>query len=123
MTQATAAPKEATGQTGRAAAIAAIYAFAHWLIEHPEVPYPTRMSATWWTHAADEADEATRLAGLVAVADALGDRVIGGGVGSNGVVLFSHEIAREREHGIDIDYVGAMTTDAYERQRSAGKGF
>ncbi|MDQ1700675.1 MAG: hypothetical protein QOG34_2538 [Frankiaceae bacterium] len=117
MTQALAAPEQ-TGPTGRAARIAAIYAFAHWLIEHPDVPAPTRVTATWWTHVAEEVDEPTRIAGLTAVAEQLGERVIGE---PTKVMLFAHRIAGEQEHGIDIEYQGAITTDAYERQRAAGR--
>jgi hypothetical protein len=118
MTQATEAPAELTGPTGRAAKIAAIYAFAHWLIEHPDVPAPTRITASWWTHVAEEVDEPTRMAGLQAVADQLGERVSGN---PTSVYLFSHRVASEDQHGVGIDYQGAMTTDAYERQRAAGR--
>lgn len=59
---------KATGE--RARRIAAVRELADWLEQHPDVPMPERVMAWTTVSAWDEVDEATRVAGVIAFADA-----------------------------------------------------
>jgi hypothetical protein len=100
----------------RAARIAAIYMFAHWLVEHPEVPMPDHIMATWWPNRDDEVDQATRYAAVQAVADQLGDVQYGTDYGDHSP-QFDHHVTEPSVHGIKIIYRGTTFSDDYYGRR------
>ena len=95
----------------RAVRIAAIYSFAHWLIEHPEVPVPESISGHWHYMPHDEADEFVRVAAVESVAKKLGEDMYGGRPEDGIAPQFTHYLANTREHGIDISYTGRAILD------------
>ena len=101
---------------GRAARIAAIYMFAHWLVEHPEVPMPDHIVATWWPDRTDEVDQATRYAAVQAVADQLGVPEYGRECGDRSP-QFDYRVSTPDVHGIEIIYRGSTFSDDYYGRR------
>jgi hypothetical protein len=73
-----------TGYMERDEAIRDIHKFADWLTAHPEAPFPNVIYATYQVTEQDEADEATRVAGVLAAMKRLqirpyeGERVVQG---------------------------------------------
>jgi hypothetical protein len=100
---------------GRAARIAAIYMFAHWLIEHTDVPVPNIM-ATWSLDQHDEVDQATRYAAVDAVAELLDAREYGRNYGDQSP-QFDYVVAAPEVHGIEIIYRGTTFSDDYYGRR------
>lgn len=92
----------------RASRIAAIYAFGHWLVEHPEVPAPTSITAMHHSYPADEADEATRFAAVDALARAFGTEMYPQDKPSQ----FTHEVIPHETGGCGVFYTGAYVSDA-----------
>lgn len=101
---------------GRAAKIAAIYMFAHWLIEHADVPVPDAILATYGPDMGDEVDQATRYAQIESLADQLDVRDYGRDYGDRSP-QFDYVVADDKVHGIEIVYRGTtFSNDYYERK-------
>lgn len=103
-------------QPGRAAQIAALYMFAHWLVAHPEVPMPTMITATYTVSFSDEPDQATRYAAVDQLAERLGCREYGREYGDNSP-QFDLPIANPRVHGLEIIYRGTTHSDGFYGHR------
>lgn len=115
MTQASTTTELPGRQPGRAARIAALFMLAQWFVEHPEIPMPTSIIATWVTDAQDEPDQATRYAAVHAIADQLDAREYGSNYGDQSP-QFDYEVASKATHGVEINYRGTTFSDAYYRR-------
>jgi hypothetical protein len=102
-------------QPGRAARIAAVYMFAHWLIEHPDVPVPN-IIASWMPGPDDEVDQATRYAMIDTLAEQLGAREYGRDYGDQSP-QFDFVVADQKVHGIEIIYRGSTFSNDYYGRR------
>lgn len=112
MTQASNTTELPGRQPGRAARIAALFMLAQWFVEHPEIPMPTSVIATWITDAQDEPDQATRYAAVHAIAEQLDAAEYGSNYGDQSP-QFDYEVASKATHGVEINYRGTTFSDAY----------
>lgn len=90
----------------RAARVAAVHAAADWLADHPEVPFTTVL-ISYHVSAADEVDEATRVAGVLSVLRPLDPDLIEGEHTVQGDV----DLTTNESHGILITYRAAAFKD------------
>lgn len=118
MTQAEAHPAELPNrQPGRAAKIAAIHMLANWFTEHPDAPMPITVLATYYVMPEDEPSDGVRMQDVEHVAACLDARLYPlDSVGRpERSWQFSHLIADDKTHGVDIEY-----RVAYIPERFAG---
>lgn len=112
MTQASNTAELPGRRPGRAAQAAALFMFVHWLIEHPEIPMPTDIMATWRLEPGDEIDQATRYAAVTAVAEQLDATQYGTERGARSP-QFDYVVAAPDVHGLAITYRGSTLPDEF----------
>jgi hypothetical protein len=105
------APELPAAKPGRAAQIAALHMAADWIVLH-EAPTPTDMKMNFVVGLADEPDATTRLAGLLAFAEAHGAELYEG----DSWAWARLDLAAVGTHGVRIEYLYFI-----EKTRGAGK--